>query len=140
MQSVIEEELELKLAPEKTKITSFREGFDFLGFHFFFSGVRIKDKSVEKFKDKIRLLTIRSHNFDDEVIVNINRVIRGYANYFATDFSNVKHQSQVLDQFIRRRLRCMKKKRISLLDNIRLKNKFFTRKGLITLSSFILMG
>ncbi len=32
---------------------------------------------------KIRTLTIRSHNLDAEVIMKLNRVIRGTVNYFA---------------------------------------------------------
>ncbi|MDY6933131.1 MAG: hypothetical protein SVZ03_02780, partial [Spirochaetota bacterium] len=38
---------------------------------------------------------------------------------------------------IRRRLRCMKKKRISVKDNLRIPNRFFQKKGLVSLYSFV---
>ncbi len=137
VEHIIENELKLKLEPDKTKVTTFKEGFDFLGFTFSSRGATIRTKSVEKLKDKIRGLTIRSHNCSGEVIENLNRVTRGVANYYATDFSTVKEQFRKLDQMIRRRLRCMKKKRISAKDNLRISNKFFERKGLVSLCSLI---
>lgn len=137
VQNVIEKELKLMLEPDKTKITSFREGFDFLGFSFSLNSVTMRAKSVEKLKDKIRGLTIRSQNFSSTVVVNLNRVIRGVANYYATDFSTVKEQFRKLDKMIRRRLRCLKKKRISVKDNWRIRNKYFERKGLVSLCSLM---
>lgn len=44
---------------------------------------RLRPKSVRKFKDKIRELTPRKHNFEAKVIVKLNRVIGGTARYFA---------------------------------------------------------
>jgi RNA-directed DNA polymerase len=137
VQNTIEKGLNLRLEPQKTKVTTFRQGFDFLGFTFSTNGVSIRSKSVEKLKDKIRNLTTRSHNFSAEVINDLNRVIRGTAGYYATDFSTVKAQFRKLDRMIRRRLRCMKKKRISAKDNLRIKNRFFERKGLVSLCSLI---
>jgi len=136
VQTVIEDELQLKLSTEKTKITSFYKGFDFLGFHFSHCGITVCTKSVEKFKDKIKNLTIRSHNFSDDLCMRINRVTRGFANYFVTDFSNVRDLFRDLDEFIRRRLRCMKTKRISIpIDNFKITNKFFVKHKLISLYS-----
>lgn len=137
VQHVIEGKLQLKLSPEKTKITTFEEGFDFLGFHFSRSGVTMRTKSVERLKEKIRNSTIRSHNFSDEVIGRLNRVTRGVANYYATEFSSVKTQFFKLDQMIRRRLRCMKQKRISGNDNHRIPNRYFERKGLLSLYALV---
>jgi len=137
VQNVIEKELKLTLEPDKTKITSFREGFDFLGFSFSLNSVTMRAKSVEKLKDNIRGLTIRSQNFSSAVVVNLNRVIRGVANYYATDFSTVKEQFRKLDKMIRRRLRCLKKKRISVKDNWRIRNNYFERKGLVSLCSLM---
>jgi len=82
-------------------------------------------------------LTIRSQNFSGAVIVNLNRVIRGVAHYYATDFSTVKEQFRQLDKMIRRRLRCMKKKRLSVKDNWRIRNKYFERNGLVSLCSLM---
>lgn len=137
VQHVIEGKLQLKLSPEKTKITTFDQGFDFLGFHFSRSGVTIRTKSVERLKEEIRNLTIRSHNFSAEVILSLNRVTRGVANYYATEFSTVKTQFFKLDQMIRRRLRCMKQKRISGNDNHRIPSHYFERKGLLSLYALV---
>jgi RNA-directed DNA polymerase len=137
VQEVIEGYLGLKLSPEKTKITSFVEGFDFLGFHFFHSRVSIRAKSMEKILDKIKMMTIRSHNFSNDQIQRINRVLRGLANYYATDFSSVNAQFSLIDRFVRRRLRCMKLKRMSYDNNRKLPNRFLERRQLLTLVSFI---
>jgi RNA-directed DNA polymerase len=133
VRAVIEDKLQLQLSEEKTKITSFAKGFDFLGFHFSKGSVTIRAKSVEKMRDKIRELTVRSHNFSDDLVKRINRVTRGYFNYYATDFSNVLWQFTSLDEMIRRRLRSMKTKRISPFDNWKIPNRFFERRGLFCL-------
>ena len=73
VQNTLENVLKLSLQPEKTKVTTFKEGFDFLGFTFSTNGISIRAKSVEKLKDKIRKLTIRSHNFSG----NVHHGIRG---------------------------------------------------------------
>ena len=88
------------------------------------------------FKDRVRSLTIRSHNLDQNVIRDLNRVITGFAHYFATPFSTVKNQFFDLDAWIRMRLRCMKFKRISRGDDWRFLNKRFARMGLVSLYSF----
>lgn len=128
--------LHLSVSPEKTLVTPYRNGFDFLGFHIARYTVSVRQKSVEKFKDKIRLLTKRSHNLDQMVIGDLNRVITGFAHYFATPFSTVKEQFISLDGWIRMRLRCMKFDHISRGDNRRFPNENITRTGLVSLYSF----
>lgn len=135
--SVVQDELGLSLSSEKTSITAFKQGFPFLGFQISSQGVSIRNKSVEKLKDKIRKITTRSHNLGQEVIRALNRVILGYAHYFATPFSSVKWQFYRLDQWIRKRLRCMHFKRISRLDNGRLNNKHLARMGLVSLHGLV---
>ncbi len=125
--------LGLTLSAEKTKMTKFREGFAFLGFAISSWSVAMRPKSVEKFKTKIRDLTPRHHNLDQQVIVKLNRVIRGTANYFATTFSNVGDRFRGLDRWIRMRLRCMKYKRKSRGDNGRYRLQHFRRLGLLSL-------
>lgn len=134
---IIHRELKLSLSPEKTVITTFQNGFPFLGFQFSARWVSIRDKSMERFKDKIRKLTIRSHNLDQNTVRELNWVILGFAHYFATPFSTVKRQFVCLDRWIRKRLRCMKYKRISRFDNRRLLNKYLARMGLVSLSSLV---
>jgi len=126
--------LGLTLSAEKTKTTEFREGFAFLGFAISSWSVTMRPKSIEKFKTKIRDLTPRRHNLDQEVITKLNRVIRGTANYFATTFSKVGDLFRGLDRWIRMRLRCMKYKRKSYADNGRLRLRHLRQRGLLFLS------
>jgi RNA-directed DNA polymerase len=124
-------DLGLECSPEKTKISTYSKGFQFLGFDINSRRVTIREKSREKFEDKLKELTKRSHNFDAKVIEKLNQVIRGTVNYFCTVFSNIKRYLIETDHWLRRRLRSMKYKRISRKDNFRLKNKIINRRGLI---------
>ena len=130
-------DLGLTLSPEKTKIAKFKEGFSFLGFTITHRARCMRAKSVEKYKTKIRELTIRSHNLDARAISKINSVIRGVARYFATDFSTVTRQFRYLDHWTRKRIRMMKLKRISRFDNQKLRNRYLRRMGLASLSDYI---
>ena len=104
-------ELGLSLSPEKTKIASYGKGYEFLGFRLSSKSRTMRPKSLEKFKTKVREITRRCNNLDANVIVKLNQVIRGTANYFATDFSTCVKLYQKLDKWIRMRIRCMKFKR-----------------------------
>lgn len=126
------ERIGLEISPEKTKICHFSEGFDFLGFTFKKKSVRIRDKSMEKFQNTVRSITTRSHNLDKEVINKLNRVIRGTVNYFGTDFSTMKTIFHKLDRWIRKRIRCMKYKRIWHTDNWRYTIKHIEKMGLVS--------
>jgi group II intron reverse transcriptase/maturase len=133
VQRTLSERLGLSLSPEKTKVTRFHEGFTFLGFDIQSNFVRMRAKSIENFKTKIRGITRRSHNLDADVIVRLNRVIRGTANYFATPWSHCGDMYRSLDRWIRMRLRCMKLKRKWSNDNFRLRLKHFRNMGLLSL-------
>jgi RNA-directed DNA polymerase len=124
----------LTLSAEKTKMTPFREGFAFLGFAISAWAVTMRPKSVEKFKTKIRELTPRHHNLDQEVVRKVNAVVRGTANYFATSFSSIRDLFRGLDGWIRMRIRAMKFKRKSRSDNWRLRRKHFRNLGFVFLS------
>jgi group II intron reverse transcriptase/maturase len=125
-------DMELEVSPEKTKICHFSEGFDFLGFTIKSRSAQMRTKSMEKFKNSIRDITTRSHNLDKEVIEKLNRVIRGTVNYFGTKFSTMKDSFAKLDQWIRKRIRCMKYKRVSITDNRRFKTKHIEKMGLLS--------
>lgn len=127
--------MELEDSPEKTKIRHFSQGFDFLGFTIKTGSVKIRTKSMEKFKDSVREITTRSHNLEKEVIEKLNRVIRGTVNYFGTTFSTMKTTFRELDKWIRRRIRCMKYKRISHVDNCRITNKYIKKMNLLSCDS-----
>jgi len=139
VQQVLEGRLGLRLSPEKTKLTSYGKGYQFLGFSIRAISRRMRPKSMQKFKDKIRELTQRKLNLDAARIEQLNRVIRGTAQYFATDFfTGRRSQFFPLDCWVRRRLRSMKTRHISLNDNWKLPNKVFARLGLLSLESFCL--
>jgi len=130
-------ELGLKLSPEKTKIASYGKGYEFLGFRLSSKSRTMRPKSQEKFMTKIREITRRCNNLDAEVIKRLNQVIRGTANYFATDFSTCVKLFQKLDKWIRMRVRCMKFKRKLTSDNARLRLGTFERKlGLLKMLDF----
>jgi len=130
-------ELGLKLSPEKTKIASYGKGYEFLGFRLSSKSRTMRPKSLEKFKTKIREITRRCNNLDARVVVRLNQVIRGTANYFATDFSTCVKLYQKLDKWIRMRVRCMKFKRKVSTDNYRLRQGTFDKKlGLLKMLDF----
>jgi|APCry1669189070_1035195.scaffolds.fasta_scaffold11857_1 RNA-directed DNA polymerase len=137
VKQVLEGELGLQLSPEKTKITTYGKGYEFLGFRLTSRSRRMREKSVQKFKAKVRELTERHRNMESRVIVKLNQVIRGTANYFATEFSTCRWMFQKLDSWIRMRLRAMKFKRKNYNDNRRLTAGFFgCQLGLLTLEEF----
>ena len=124
--------MKLETSPEKTKISHFSKGFDFLGFSIKSRSVQMRIKSREKFKNSIREITTRSHNLDKKVIEKLNRVIRGTVNYFGPKFSTMNTSFYVLDRWIRKRIRCMKHKRIWLTDNWRCSIKHIEKMGLLS--------
>lgn len=124
-------EMGLTLHPEKTRITKFPRGFDFLGFTVNNHGAKMNMKSKERFHEKINKATIRSHNLDGETIVTLNRIIRGTANYFIKDFSTGHNAFRKLAKMVRRRIRCMKFGRISREDNKRLRIKHLDKMGIV---------
>jgi group II intron reverse transcriptase/maturase len=137
VERVLTDDLGLHLSSEKTKVTTFGKGYEFLGFFLSSRSRRMREKSVQKFKAKVRELTVRKCNLDAEAIKKLNRVIRGTANYFATGFSTCRWAFQKLDSWIRMRLRCMKLKRKNYNDNKKLRAGFFRRKlSLLTLEEF----
>jgi RNA-directed DNA polymerase len=86
--------LGLRLSEEKTRAVHIDQGFDFLGFHIRRMRKRGTQKryvyttpsrkSVKKVRDGIREKTYRStlHMDLDELIVSLNRSVRGWANHF----------------------------------------------------------
>jgi RNA-directed DNA polymerase len=137
VRQVLEGELGLQLSPEKTNITTYGSGYDFLGFRLSSRSRRMRDKSVRKFKDKVREFTTRHHNLDSKVVAKLNQVIRGTAHYFATRFATCRWTFQKLDSWIRMRLRAMKLKRKNYNDNRKLRVGYFRRQlGLLTLEEF----
>ena len=108
--------LKLTLHPTKTRIVDMgEEGFDFLGFHFHKlkskkSGKLLpyiwpSQKAIKAVREKIRQITARKRlsNPLEEVVKYLNRVIRGWRNYFRIGNSTKKFQD--LDRYVWERLR-----------------------------------
>ena len=129
-------QLGLQLSAEKTRITTYGRGYSFLGFVMSSQSRRMRPKSQDKFKDRVRELTVRSHNLDAQLIEELNRVIQGTAHYFAPRWSTSRSLFRGLDSWIRRRLRCVKFKCFSFHHNHRMRSKQFVRLGLLSLESF----
>ncbi|MGW6978816.1 group II intron reverse transcriptase/maturase [Streptomyces sp. NPDC054932] len=83
----------LRLSEAKTQLVHLSEGFDFLGFHIQWRRKRgtdkwyvytfIADRPLRSVKAKIRTLTHRTSQQDLAVVlVNLNQVTHGWANYF----------------------------------------------------------
>jgi RNA-directed DNA polymerase len=126
------EGLKLSLHETKTRLTDFREGFDFLGFRFHNYRLGIGSKVIERFKDKIRKLTRRHQGRNvDAVLADLNPVLRGWARYFGA--GEVKQLMISLDSWIRMRLRAFRLKRKCHNDNWRLPNSRLERWGLLSL-------
>jgi len=97
--------LKLQLNEEKTRMITFEEGFDFLGFHFGKRGRTIAGKSLKALYGKVREGTKR-HQGDktvQSVIETLNPLLRGWGNYHR-EGRNVGMFTK-LDTWIRRRLR-----------------------------------
>ena len=127
----VEDDLGLMLNPNKTHLTTFGQGFNFLGYHVTARTIRMGGKAAERFRMKIKECTRRSHNLDAAVVTKVNRVVRGTVRYFATAFSTCLGQFNTLDRWIRMRIRCMKYKRIWKTDNRRLKSRHISRRGFV---------
>jgi RNA-directed DNA polymerase len=128
----VEDDLGVVLNPDKTRLTTFGQGFDFLGYAVSARTIRMGEKAEDRFKTKIKALTRRSHNLDAEVVVQVNRVIRGTVRSFATAFTTCLGQFNELDRWMRMRIRCMKYKRIWKTDNRRLKRRHIECMGVVS--------
>ncbi len=92
----------------------------------------MSEKTEERFKDKIKDIIRRSHHLDANVVAAFNRVIRGTVRYFSASFTTGLSRFNELDQYIQRRIRSMKFKRIWKSDNYRFLNKHIHNRRFIT--------
>lgn len=131
----------LSLHPEKTRIVDARErgGFDFLGWHFEGGMKWPREKSQKRFKATIRQQTRRSEGRSMKAIIaEVNRIVRGWGNYFQGGVSTV---SPKLESWLRMRLRSILRARDNRdgkgrgRDHNRYPNAWFTERGLISLKA-----
>ena len=126
------QELKLSLSEEKTSITTFREGFDFLGFHPVINSIGVRQKSIERLKDKVRKVTKRNQGRNVKAVLkDLNSVLRGWAGYFGA--AKVSKLFREMDRWIRMRIRGFKNKRRNKNDNWRISNRKLRKWGLISL-------
>jgi RNA-directed DNA polymerase len=133
----------LRLHPDKTHVGDCRQpgqGFEFLGYRFEGGRRFVREKSLNRFKDRIREKTRRTRGDSlARVIDELNPMLCGWFGYF-------KHAHPTtfpaLDGFIRRRLRAMLRKQQKrpasgrrLVDHLRWPNAFFAHAGLLALNT-----
>jgi len=106
----IEKKMKLKVNLSKSGVRHCSD-VKFLGYTLLpDGGIRVADKSVERFKDKVREITCRKRGVKmEQVIKELNQAIIGWTNYFhlanrwLTNFRD-------LDGWIRRKVRCYRLK------------------------------
>lgn len=126
--------LKLSLHETKTRISSFEEGFEFLGFHFRHCRLGIRGKTIERFKDRVRTLTQRQQGRNVEAVLDdLNPVIRGWSNYVGV--AEVTGELRRLDRWVRMRIRAFRLQRRCLHDNWRLPNRRLEKWGLLSLEA-----
>ena len=106
----IEKKLKLKVNPAKSGVRHCSE-VKFLGYNIMQDGkIRVADKTIERFKTKVKEMTKRNRGVKFEQIVKeLNAVITGWANYFRLANSWLSDIKE-LDRWIRRKLRCYRLK------------------------------
>ena len=132
----------LTLHPTKTRVVNYGkgEGFDFLGWHFERGHKWPRAKSVDKLRTTIREKTPRTSGQSLPVIIaSLNRTLRGWYGYFQSSVKNVLARQ---DQFVRRRLRALLRKRAkrpgsgrTWKDHQEWTNEWFTAQGLFSLGT-----
>jgi RNA-directed DNA polymerase len=131
----------LRLHPEKTRLVDLNEakaGFDFLGYHFRRGGKRwSRKKSVQKLKELLRAKTRRANGESlQSIIAKVNLTLRGWYGYFR---HSIVAGLKAIDQWLRRRLRSILRKRQGLRgngrgsDHHRWSNAYFASHGLFSL-------
>ena len=133
--------LELKLHPEKTVVVDAKyEKFNFLGFTL---TTKISPKSGKRFpfivpsakaeanlKEKIKNLTRRNRlaNPTDEIVLKLNRIARGWKNYFF--YGNCSKSMQKMDHYLQSRMRIFlrRKHRVQSIGYKRFPSEFLCDK------------
>lgn len=73
----------LAMKSEKTRVVWLGEGVDFLGYRITLGGVMPSKKSVKRFQEKVRALTLQHETRPPkEVVARVMPVVRGWTNYF----------------------------------------------------------
>jgi RNA-directed DNA polymerase len=113
VKTFLEKKLKLKVNPKKSKVDR-AQRVKFLGFSFFKRNgetlIRVANRSLERFRDKLRRLTKRTRSGRlEDIIQTLNQYTVGWIGYFRQ--ANTPSVFEDLDCWIRRRLRQMVWKR-----------------------------
>ena len=101
---ILEGDLKLAVNRDKTHLTHATRGVKFLSVLIGTMHTRIVPKKVAAFKEKVKRITRRNSPVNlEQVIADLNPVIRGWGNYFR--MANCTTQYRELASWIRRRLR-----------------------------------
>jgi group II intron reverse transcriptase/maturase len=157
---VLEGELGLVLHPEKTRVVSVAQGFEFLGFHYYRDPKTEKlrkevgGKSTRRFREAIRQHTPRLKNQRkprrrnlkavrlaknqrlEEMLRRLNRYLRGWHWYFKAVWSPYDTPFRNFDMFVRRRLRTAITGRAGIGWNRYLPNALLREVGLTSLDDW----
>ena len=132
-------QLKLELNEQKTQISSFRAGFDYLGYHFGRRGRTVASKSLRSLYSKVREITRRQQGDlpVTKVIGNLAPVLRGWGNYHL-EGRNVGLFTR-LDRWVCNRLRSYmcKRWRVHHRINSGPSKSEFERMGLVSLRKLI---
>lgn len=125
MTKFIEGKLKLTINEEKSGVRHCSK-VKFLGYTIMSEGkIRVADKSITRFKDKVREVTKRNRGVSfSQIIKDLNQITRGWMNYFQLAESWLPWRS--LDGWIRRKLRCYRLKQCGRKYTI---YKFLRRLG-----------
>ncbi len=106
----IEKKLKLKVNRSKSGVRHCSE-VKFLGYTIMSGGgIRVADKAIERFKDKVRTITQRNRGVKfEQVIKELSTIIVGWTNYFRLANTWKKNIIE-MDGWIRRKLRCYRLK------------------------------
>ncbi|WP_342422280.1 group II intron maturase-specific domain-containing protein [Paenibacillus sp. FSL E2-0178] len=133
---ILEEDLGLRMHPEKTKVVDFKEGFRFLGFDFRRNYVSLPEAKMKKYKEQIRNATRRQQGTNLEgMLKKLNEIIRGFGNYFG--IGDVKKKFERLDKWTRMRVRAFRRKKKSTVSNRLIPNKELEAAGMVFLTSLL---
>jgi RNA-directed DNA polymerase len=131
----------LRLNADKTHVGDCRQagqGFEFLGYRFEAGQRWVRPKSFKALRERIRVKTRRTRGESlAKIIGDLNPMLRGWFNYFKQAHPLVH---ELMDGFIRRRLRALLRKQEKrpgrgrcLDDHRRWPNAFFATQGLFTM-------
>ena len=107
----IENKLKLRVNREKTVVRKITDNVKFLGHSFWRNNegkiaLSIHEKSMGKMKNALKEITARKSNLSwEQLKVKLSQKITGWVSYFR--YANAKKKLQALDEWLRRRIRCL---------------------------------